>query len=99
MLRLSQTDFAGLFGFPLGTLRHWERGTRRPTGSALVLLLVIHENPRVVRTAVRKARMWRPDLLPKFVLPKSYRAPPGFGQRQPPRRPRGPRRPKNGIPA
>ena len=94
MLRLTQSQFAGMFGFPLATLKHWERGNRRPTGSALVLLFVIHENPRVVRTAVRKARMWRPGLLPNFVLPKSYRASPGFGQRPPPRRPRGARRGK-----
>ena len=40
-MRLTQREFAGWFGFPLGTLKHWERGSRRPTGTALVLLSVI----------------------------------------------------------
>jgi len=29
-MRLSQREFAGWFGFPIATLRHWERGSRRP---------------------------------------------------------------------
>jgi putative transcriptional regulator len=94
LMRLTQRVFAGWFGFPLATLKHWERGSRRPTGSALVLLLVIHENPRVVLRAVRKARLQQPGLLPRIAPPKSYRAPPGLGERLPPRHPRGPRRPK-----
>ena len=60
-------------------LRERMRGDRQPTGSALVLLAVIHENPRVVLKAVRKARMWRPGMLPDIAPKKSYRAPPGFG--------------------
>ena len=91
---LTQREFAGWYGFPLATLKRWERGSRRPTGSALVLLLVIRENPRAVVQAVRKARMRQPGLLPEWGKLKSYRAPPGFGERLPPRRPRGPRRPK-----
>ena len=71
-LRLTQRQFAGFFGFSLNTLKHWERGSRKPTGTALVLLSVIHENPRVVMKAVRKARLWRPGMLPG--------APPGYGQ-------------------
>jgi DNA-binding transcriptional regulator YiaG len=43
-LRFTQRQFAGFFGFSAGTLRHWERGNRRPTGLALVLLCVIREN-------------------------------------------------------
>jgi hypothetical protein len=52
------------------TQRAWERGNRKPTGTALMLLDVIRENPRVVLRAVRKAR-----------LKTSHRAPPGFGKR------------------
>ena len=76
---LSQRDFAGLFGFSLATLKHWEKGQRRPTGSALVLLHVIRENPRVVRDAVRKLRLRNPGLLPGIEPSRSHRAPPGFG--------------------
>ena len=95
-MRLTQRQFAGWFGFPLATLKHWERGSRQPTGSALVKLLVINENPRIVRSAVRKARRQRPGLLPGIQPAKSYRAPPDFGERLPARRPRGPRRAKAG---
>ena len=80
-MRLTQREFAGWFGFPVATLKHWERGSRQPTGSALVLLSVIHENPRVVLKAVRKARLWRPGLLMPIEPKKSDRAPPGYGER------------------
>ncbi len=35
---LTQMQFALTFGISLGTLRHWERGDRKPHGPALVLL-------------------------------------------------------------
>ena len=46
---MTQQTFAHRFGLPVTTLRHWERGTRKPTGTALVLLHVIRENPRLKR--------------------------------------------------
>ena len=91
-MRLTQRQFAGWFGFPIATLKHWERGNRQPTGTALVLLHVIRENPRVVRQAVRKARMWSGDPIAEVAPRTSFRAPPHFGERQPALRPRGPRR-------
>ena len=81
-MRLTQRQFAAWFGFPVATLRHWERGNRRPGGTALVLLEVIRENPRVVQQAVRKARRRNPEILGKIERPMSYRAPPGFGDRR-----------------
>ncbi len=51
-LGLSQSAFAMRFGFPLGTLRHWEQGLRRPEGSARVLLTVIQRNPALVIEAL-----------------------------------------------
>ena len=45
-LGLTQRLFAGVFAIPLATLRHWERGNRRPAGAALVLLHVIRAHPR-----------------------------------------------------
>lgn len=91
-MRLTQRQFAGWFGFAVATLRHWERGNRRPAGTALVLLEVLRENPRVVMQAVRKARRRDPASLAAIELTKSHRAPPGFGDRSPPLRSRGPRR-------
>jgi putative transcriptional regulator len=91
-LHLSQRDFAGRFGFSLATLRHWERGDRNPTGTALVLLHVIRDNSRAVLLAVRKARAHDPGRLAAMKQRKSMRASPGFGERGPPLRPRGPRR-------
>ena len=92
-MQLTQRQFAGWFGFSVATLRHWEAGNRQPAGPALVLLNVIRENPRVVLLAVRKAR-WRDRYGLAAIEPQELsRAPPGFGQRRPPLRPRGPRRP------
>ena len=91
-MRTTQREFACWFGFSVATLRHWERGNRKPVGTALVLLHVIRENPRVVLQAVRKARVWQPGIVPPIERLKSYRASPGWGERQPARRPRGPRR-------
>jgi len=91
-MRLTQREFAGWFGFPIATLKHWEQGNRRPAGTALVLLSVIRDNPHAVLKAVRKVRLWRPGMLAEIAAKKSYRAPPGLGDRPPPLRPRGPRR-------
>ena len=77
-LGLSQRHFAGAFGLSVGTLRHWERGSRRPTGTALVLLHVIAINPRAVRVAVLKARAARRDVFPAIESPQTCRAGPGF---------------------
>ena len=49
---LTQEEFAAKFGISLGTLRHWERGDRRPHGPALVLLRVIEKNDRAVLRAL-----------------------------------------------
>ena len=71
-MNLRQADFARCFGFPLTTLRHWEQGTRKPAGAALVLLHVISRHPRAVLTTVRRVgiasparlahEMWRPAI-------------------------------------
>jgi putative transcriptional regulator len=45
---LTQEQFAATFGISLGTLRHWERGDRRPHGPALVLLNVVAKEPGTV---------------------------------------------------
>ncbi|QJR10483.1 hypothetical protein DSM104443_01547 [Usitatibacter rugosus] len=81
-LNLTQRQFAAYFGFPVATLRHWERGNRRPTGTALALLFVIREHPHAVMKAVKKARLNWPGCLPPIEPLRSYRAPPGTGARR-----------------
>lgn len=49
---MTQEQFAARFGFSVATLRHWERGDRRPQGAALVLLNVIKRAPDAVRAAL-----------------------------------------------
>lgn len=53
-LKLSQGDFAKTFRVPVGTIRHWEQGRRRPAGTALALLEVIDKEPEAVRRAFSK---------------------------------------------
>src|SRR5260370_31025541 len=52
---LTQEQFAATFAISLGALRHWERGDRKPRGTALVLLNVIAKDPHAVLRAVEKA--------------------------------------------
>lgn len=42
---LSQEQFAAAFGISVATLRHWERGDRKPHGPALVLLNAADSDP------------------------------------------------------
>lgn len=52
---LTQEEFAAVFAISLGALRHWERGDRKPRGTALVLLNVIAKDPRAVLRALQRA--------------------------------------------
>lgn len=45
---MTQKDFALSFGINLGTLRHWERGDRKPKGPALVLLNLVERDPQTI---------------------------------------------------
>ena len=57
-LGLSQEAFAVRYGFNVTTLRDWEQGRYRPTGSARVLLTVIvHEHEAVERALAAHERM------------------------------------------
>ena len=46
---LSQLAFAKSIGVPLGTLKNWEQGRRRPEGAARVLLALIEKRPSIVQ--------------------------------------------------
>ena len=49
---MTQEQFATRFGVSVATLRHWERGDRKPQGPALILLNVIEHNPKAVMQAL-----------------------------------------------
>lgn len=52
---LTQEEFAATFAISVGALRHWERGDRKPRGTARVLLNVIAREPdAVMRALVRR---------------------------------------------
>jgi putative transcriptional regulator len=51
-VHMTQEQFAARFGFSVATVRHWERGDRRPQGPALVLPNVIEKNHTAVLTAL-----------------------------------------------
>lgn len=51
-LGLSQAAFAARFHVPVGTLRDWEQGRRRPDAPALAYLRVIAREPEVVAKAL-----------------------------------------------
>ncbi len=51
-LGLTQQEFAAKFCISLGTLRHWERGDRKPHGPALALLHVVEKEPQAVLRAL-----------------------------------------------
>jgi putative transcriptional regulator len=55
-LGMTQATFAERFGFPIGTLRHWEQGQRSPAGPARTLLIVIERAPKVVMEALQSSR-------------------------------------------
>ena len=50
---LSQPAFAKSIGVPLGTLKNWEQGRRRPGGPARVLLALIEKRPWIVQVELR----------------------------------------------
>ncbi len=54
-LGMTQEQFAARFGFPVATLRHWERGDRTPRGAARVLLAIIDREPRAVLRALTRS--------------------------------------------
>ena len=49
---MTQQEFATAFGISVGTLRHWERGDRKPQGPARVLLNVVAKEPQAVLRAL-----------------------------------------------
>ena len=54
-LRLSQSEFAALFGFNLRTLQDWEQGRPRPEIPIRAYLALIQRDPQAVIRALRAA--------------------------------------------
>lgn len=54
-LGMTQAAFAAAFGLPLGTLRDWEQGRKRPDAPARALLRVIEREPEAARRALETA--------------------------------------------
>ena len=54
-LKMTQQEFAAVFGFSINTLRHWEQGKRVPEGPTRAYLLVIDRAPKTVQKALRAA--------------------------------------------
>ena len=53
-LNMSQSEFAMAYRIPVGTVRNWEQGLRRPDAPAAAYLRVIARHPKTVREAVTK---------------------------------------------
>jgi len=51
---MTQAEFSFTFGINLGTLRHWERGDRKPGGPALVLLNLVKKEPNTILEVLSK---------------------------------------------
>jgi putative transcriptional regulator len=47
-LGMTQKDFALSLGISLATLRHWERGDRKPHGPALILINLVEKDPNTI---------------------------------------------------
>ena len=51
-LGMTQAAFAATFGLPLGTVRDWEQGRKRPDAPARALLRVIEREPEAAKRAL-----------------------------------------------
>jgi putative transcriptional regulator len=54
-LGLSQSEFAGAFGFRLDAVQNWEQGRRAPAASTRAFLTVIQREPGAVQRALARA--------------------------------------------
>jgi len=55
-MKLTPTEFANKYGFNYKTVQHWEKGDRRPTGPARILLAILEREPGIVNKYLGKNR-------------------------------------------
>lgn len=48
VLDCTQLEFASVLNVDVGTIRHWEQGLRKPSGSVYRLLEIISRKPEIV---------------------------------------------------
>ena len=48
-LELTQAEFSKLMGVSSKTVEAWERGSRNPSGSAAILMLIAQDKPELVK--------------------------------------------------
>lgn len=51
--KLSQSEFAKMYGLHAGTIKDWEQNRRQPDRAAMLLLKVIDKAPDTVAQAIR----------------------------------------------
>lgn len=54
-LAMTQEQFAAAYRIPVGTLRDWEQGRKRPDAPARAYLAIIARNPKVVADLLGEA--------------------------------------------
>lgn len=55
-MKLSQAEFADLFGFEVSSVRNWEQGRTQPEGAARQIFWMIKSDPVSVLNLVKKAK-------------------------------------------
>lgn len=52
---MTQAEFAAAYEFSIRTVQEWERGAKKPSGSARTLLRAIKADPEAIRRALAAA--------------------------------------------
>ena len=47
-MQISQTVFAKLLNVSASSVRQWEQGQRKPSGSTMILLELLQKNPKLL---------------------------------------------------
>ncbi|MDZ4790419.1 MAG: helix-turn-helix domain-containing protein [Hyphomicrobiales bacterium] len=61
-LKLTQDDFAALFGFTVNQIREWEQGRARPLGGVRAYLLIIDRDPDRILGLLRVPQSQIPEV-------------------------------------
>ena len=53
-IKVSQSVFAKLINVSTSSIRQWEQGNRKPSGSAVILLELLQKNPELLNYRLKK---------------------------------------------